>query len=248
VPDPAGIGDIGKAMDLAMTAEGTLGAQVLNELMMVERSRNLFVRNAFVLRKTLDHLQDPAVWMVPPPPGKTEFEDLDEIDRLMHNFLASAYTLATHTMKARKVVTGDDFAREYNEHSPWADPVCKIVEAVRNDVQHAHLAGVESYAIAKLIPDPGAQPFEFRFRLVRKYLVTLDVNAKTKKYIEELREDPSLDDLIDRYASLVVEFVNWFGHAVLEHMADEVALTTTIRAAAQQIAGPVQLRIRHFGR
>ena len=47
---------------------------------------------------------------------------------------------------------------------------------------------------------------------------------------------------------LVVDFVNWFGPAVSEHMAGELAVTAALRNSAQQLAGGVQLQVRYFGR
>jgi hypothetical protein len=223
-------------MELAMLAEASPGGRVQHELQMVGRSLKVFLGNAGQLYATLQHFQDPDTWMKPPDPALTGWEEIDEIDRLMHNFLASSFTLTEITLKARKAVASDDFDQVYAEHSPFADPICVIMKLVRHDVQHAHLAGVEVYIQAPAVPnpEPGAFGLERRFFLVRKYLMALKLNAATKKYVQEHGDLP-LDEIVDTYAQFVIDFANWFAKALSEHMAEELVLTTAMRARAQEL-------------
>ena len=166
-----------------MLAEASPGGHVEHTLQMVGRSLNVFIGNARELYGALQHLQHPDASMKPPEPGTTGWEEIDEMNQLMHNFLSASFTLTGITIKARKEVGSDDFTEAYERHSPSANPVCVIMKAVRNDVQDAHLAGIENFLdpVPPNPEDPNTIGLKRRFFLVRKYLATLDLDATAQE-------------------------------------------------------------------
>jgi hypothetical protein len=238
---PLVVDDLEKALELWRLASASPGMAVRVNVQTVIRSRHLFVGNAAELHGWIDRYQREF------EPGKPEYLDvtpmLDHVDRLMHNFVAASYTLSSHTTKARDALGEAAFMADYDAASPFGEPACQIIKLVRNDVQHAHLAGVEAKMTMVLGREP---PVEFRFRLVRGYLRTLKFNTVTRVYLES-SGDPALDELIETYTHHVDGFVAWFVTAISEHAVVALDQTKFLLAESQRLA-PMELQLTINGR
>ena len=218
---------------LLREAMDTPGAHVDFDLRTLSRSLELFTSNAAHLRVEIEHQQRIESWIKLGPDNQSEFEKcLDEIDRLLHNFLAAAFTLATHTMKIRKKYADDALATAYDSKSPFGQPLFKLVKELRNDTQHAHLPLVRQNI--NIVMDAGS---EWTCTLVvsRQYLATLKLNGPTRKFLEGLGDDPSLAWLVETYTLAVEQFTAWFVGAVVLLRAEDLALTHLLRRRAAEL-------------
>lgn len=219
-------------------ADRTPGADVDNDLRQVGRSLNLFTTNSAELRVRLDEYQQPEVWLKLGPGNSAEFEKhLDEIDRLLHNFLAAAYTLAEHTQKVRNKQADEAFDVEYEEHSPFDEPVCQLIKRLRSDAQHAHLPVVQQRVSVGRHAD---RSVACRLILGTSYLESLDLNIETRKYVLAQSGELALQDIVDTYARHVEEFVAWFVGAVVKLRAKDLAKTVLLRRRAHELAKPLR--------
>ena len=229
---------IAEAKALIEEAATTPGARVDADLQMVGRSLRIFTGNAAELRVQLDEDQSPETFLRLGPSNQVEFEEhLDEIDRLLHNFLAASYTLKQHTLKIKNRYADDNFSDEYASHNPFGDPVCHLVQRLRSDMQHAHLPAIHQREEYKRDPAPS---FMCRLVVSRTYLATLDLNGETKQYLAALDADPAIEDLVDTYVRHVKGFAAWFIGAVVELRAQELGETLVLRQRAHNLAEPLR--------
>lgn len=173
--------------------------------------------------------------------NQAEFEKhLDGIDRLLHNFLASAFTLSEHIQAVRKKQANEAFDAEYARHHPFDEPVCHLVKHLRRDAQHAHLPVVQQREVYEAYPEP---TLSCKLVVSRAYLETLELNGRTRQYLATLNGDPAIDDLVDRYVVHVEQFTTWFIGAIVELRADDLRQTFTLRERAHRLAEPLRRAI-----
>jgi tRNA nucleotidyltransferase/poly(A) polymerase len=137
-----------RARAIIEQAHSTPGAAVRRDIDRVFRSFYVFVRNAAELRDLIASQQRLDKAMLTP---HDEIDRaLDEIDRLLHNFLAACFTLYSHEQKLRKrYLTAEELA-EYDRRSPAKHDVYKLVQELRNSAQHSRLPLVRQQLSARL--------------------------------------------------------------------------------------------------
>ena len=117
---------------LLQQAAATPGAHVDADLGALSRSLGLFTSNAAHLHVQITQDQRFEAWIRLGPDNQAEFDKhLDEIDRLLHNFLAATYTLRTHTFRIRDHYPDERLAAEYDARSPFTEPVAKLIQALK---------------------------------------------------------------------------------------------------------------------
>ncbi|GEM_PF-2418516 len=135
-----------------------------------------------------------------------------ETVRLMHNFLASAFSLVEHTRNYYKKHYDNESAK-FPEYQPEVDkrfannPLANFVKCFRQYMQHFQPSFI-SYQ-SNLTESPEG--------LKAKIILTNDNimlfkgwNSKAKQYIEGLNGDLNILVMIDDYHTLVAEFYQWF--------------------------------------
>jgi hypothetical protein len=135
----------------------------------------------------------------------------------------------------------DTFNTEYERHSPFDEPVCKLIKSLRSDTQHAHLPVIQQRVDYTSEPEPS---MTCRLVVSRSYLARLDLSADTKQYLADLQSDPPIQDLVDLYTRHVEEFVAWFIGAYVGLRADDLTSTLHLRRRAYELAEPIR---RAFG-
>lgn len=228
-----------RARALLDQAAATPGGRVDREMYGLLRTFSVFVRNASELRHRIDADQVPdTAFRV----DEDELERvLDEIDRLLHNFLAAAYTLSQHTMKLRNRYLDKPHQAAYAKQAPFEKPVFKLVTELRNSSQHSRLPIVRQQLSRRLVGDTLEQ--SVTFFLPDNYLDVLDLPKSTREhYRRGAHEDPpALADVIAEYTADVVTFFRWFTSAVTASQHDNLAATNQIRQAAQALVDSTSL-------
>jgi hypothetical protein len=164
------------------------------------------------------HTQLPTVlelWSVHNREGFEQF--LDEVDRLLHNYIASAGTLRDHTRNVwRKHAPEDQALRdEYTarvERTFSTSHVAQFVLQLRNYTLHRRLP----IARGRLswVKD---ESFESIVFLERTELMKWDGwSARARSYLESASDDVNLRAVVEHYSSTVVEFNSWFVKAYVD--------------------------------
>lgn len=198
------------------------GWSVRAELLAFDRSLRVFASNADELSRFLGESQEPAtafqLWARDNREGFERF--LDEVDRLLHNFVAGAMTLRDHARRLRRKLLPDDetdnLAAECQARID-ADftnsPLAQFVEGLRNFVLHRRLP----VARGSLSWSAGGQ-FESRIVLYPSDLLQsrrLRRSPLATRYIEDAGDDIAIGDVVTDYRAVVVAFHDWFRSALL---------------------------------
>lgn len=201
------------------------GAQLQSELSAVSRMYRLFSMNERELRRHFDVYESVEatleLWDATHPERFEAF--LDETDRLLHNYLAAAASLADHTMRLWKKYPPQDAAltEEYRRRVDEAfksSPLANFIQGLRNLTVHRQLpviqgtlslTGGENASLAAVTT------------LNKEALLAWDGwKGGAKKYLEEAGDSIDLEEVIAAYTASVHEFNRWFGQAwVGAHLA-----------------------------
>lgn len=157
-----------------------------------------------------------------------------EIMRLLHNYLASAFTLVEHTrILTREIYHGQAFYHEYERKVTELlsdSPVAGFVQGLRNWMLHKGLLPV----LVRL-SDTGPNG-----ELVSSVVLNADDlkawdkwDARGKRFLARSTSDPRLADLVDSYSSLVQGLHSWLEDRMLQ-----------MHAAAFQEVDELQKRLR----
>lgn len=214
---------------------------IRRELTMIERSLKLFIGNAAELRATMDGHQTLArFYGLGDSGGQEQLErDLDEIDRLLHNFLAASYTISAFTQKCRKKVNDPQFDALYESRNPHSTPEAKLVQELRNVTQHHRLPSlVRKVQILTGPPLTYSCAYAVSASALEELRERCD-NSATRAYIDGLAGELILGDLVDAHALRVEQFAKWFVAAVIESRAAEFATLDDLRHRAELVAQPL---------
>ena len=129
--------------------------------------------------------------------------------RLMHNFLASAFTLVDHTrILARELYSGKPFYAEYEHQTKQVfshSPTAGFVKGLRNWMLHKGLVpvmietkvGAEETFVSSIVFD-------------LKELASWDRwDSRAKEYLASITANPRLDDVISAYHKQIEGFYSW---------------------------------------
>jgi len=140
-----------------------------------------------------------------------------DIMRLMHNFLASAFTLKEHSnVLARELLSGQSLNREYQQEVAelFADSaLAGLVQGLRNWMLHKGLLPV---VVRLSATGENGEP-------VSSVVLRIDAlkswdgwNSRARQHLANLTSDPRLCDLVDSYSGLVQQFHCWLERRLLE--------------------------------
>jgi hypothetical protein len=188
------------------------GARLRRELSTLGRTFGVFSGNARELQDFLrKHMETAAVfelWNLDNREGFDRF--LDEVDRLLHNYLASVASLRDHTRR----VWGDHgpndtkLRAEYEQRkdeSFASSPLARFVQQLRNYALHRRLP--VAYGTLSWTPETGEVA---RVVLDRDTLLEWDGwDALARQYLDDAPEQTVIIDLIDEYTQRVVELDEW---------------------------------------
>jgi hypothetical protein len=206
------------------------GWSVRAEIHALDRSVRVFTGNANELSQFLGKYQEPAnavqLWALDNRDGFERF--LDEVDRLLHNFLSAAATIRDHDRRVRRRLLPDDLADDLGaQYQQRVDrdfacsPVAQFVQQLRHFALHRRLP----IARGQLSGVPGVS-FETRIILHPSDLLKWGKwSLAAKRYIESAGDDIPIEEAVTEYEAAVVAFHEWFREALrARHLEDLRAL------------------------
>lgn len=195
------------------------GWSVRVEMLALDRSLRVFTGNAKELLRFLGEQQEPAnafqLWALSNRDGFERF--LDEVDRLLHNFVGAAMSLKDHGTRVRRKLLQDDAVdTRSDEYQARVDrdfthaPLAQFVQQLRNYTVHERLP----VATGQLSGVPGVS-FESRIVLHPSELLKWPKwNSLARRYMETAGDDIAIEDVVKEYTAVVVAFNEWFRGAL----------------------------------
>lgn len=201
----------------------TPGWEVLTRIRRLERTLAILLGNSADLRAALEFFADPRrslpLWSVD---RRAEFRQfLGDVDRLLHNFLASAKTLVDHS---RRIMTeayeGSPVMERYIDEAQrlFADGPPVFVQDLRNYFLH--------YDLARSMGRMHQSADEFRAEVLLdrdRLLAWGGWKATAKSWLESQPPQLDLRAQLDDYEARVRELYDWVGVTLREEHAAEVA-------------------------
>jgi hypothetical protein len=224
------------------------GWSVRAEIHGFDRSLRVFAGNADELTGFLRESQEPAtafrLWALDNREGFERF--LDEVDRLLHNFVAAAMSLRDHVGPLRRDVLPEDEA-----DSLASDCQARIDDDFTNSPLAQFVLGLRNVTLHDRIPIATGQlsggygkPDESRVVLHRSDLLKSQKWSRpAKRYIDAAGDNIGIGDVATDYRTVVVGFHAWFRAALItRHRSDLEALSqreAEVAALWRQVVGPV---------
>ncbi|QRN83985.1 hypothetical protein JR338_04345 [Chloroflexota bacterium] len=149
---------------------------------------------------------------------------LYHISRFVHNFLAAAMTLVDHTrIIIRENYEGTSFYEEYQSEIGIRfkkNPLHQFIHDFRNFALHINLP-ITGHRISIIRnPETGNQEERVEFFIDKSTLTKWSGWEKGKEYLQELPEEISIENFIDKYYDLVLDFHTWL-HKKLDELHKE---------------------------
>lgn len=223
------------------------GWSVRAEILALDRSLRVFTGNARELTRFLGEAQEPAnamqLWAIENREGFERF--LDEVDRLLHNYVAAAMSLKDHAGRLRRKLLSEDAAdtlasdcQARIDEDFRTSPLAQFVQGLRNFMLHRRLpiaTGTLSWTREE----------SFQSRVVLHPSDLLKWRKWTppaKRYIEAAGDDVAIGDVVTEYTAVVAAFHEWFRNALAtRHRSDLEALRqreAEVAALVRQAFGP----------
>lgn len=214
---------VARVQALRRTYFASVERQLVIDFQMVGKTYRVFLGNEAELRLLLERTSEMEValklWNIENRPAFEAF--LDEVDRLLHNYLAAVGSLRDHTRALWAKHLPDD--REYDERARETfteSGLCVFVQNLRNYTLHANLPIIQghmSWERGKQITT-GVQLRRPNLLKWKKW------PAAGKRYLADLPQDGiDLAELVANYTDAVAEFNDWFGEAFVDRCAEAFA-------------------------
>jgi hypothetical protein len=133
-----------------------------------------------------------------------------QVMRLLHNYVASAFSLIDHTRNHYKgLYSKNNKFPEYEEEvkNRFIDvPIANFTKELRQYIQHYDLPVIVSKT--KYISEPPT--LTQKLTIKKEKLNSFSWNSKSKEYLKSLPDDIDLNALIDTYYEIVENFYDWF--------------------------------------
>jgi hypothetical protein len=201
-------------------------SQTWRDLDAIPRAYRIYLVNYEELARKLRVLDDPGQWLPIISVGSGALIPfLQEVERLLHNFLAAAFTLSsTINAAASRRWSGDTRKwSAFEKETPFRRPGAPaFVFGLRNLAQHDIIPLTSSQASAQRNPD-GNFTLTHSIILDSEALLGLEWDKRHRsgrQYLDELGHDPDLRKVIESFTHDAVTFTAWF----YDQIADEVAL------------------------
>ena len=187
------------------------GRRISNQLELLSVSYYAFTTNYLELQKALDAYQDPSffkdLWNI--DNRDKLFRYLDEITRLLHNFLASVKSLVDHTrIIVRKLPRSKLFLKEYERRirkSFQESTLSNFVQHLRNYVLHKGMPLLT--AVGRVTPAKASNhSIDLNLDLLRAWD---GWNKYSTQYLDDMPDEVNLESVILSYKETVEDFYKW---------------------------------------
>lgn len=212
------------------------GGKLQSELVAVARMYRLFDANERELQRHFGRYSDNLqalleLWDIDHPERFEAF--LDETDRLLHNYLAAASSLADHTMRLwKKYPPQDESVRDDYEQrvaETFKDSaLANFIQGLRNLTVHRKLPVIQG-TMSFTGPASGATPALTAATVLNKEaLLSWDGwKGKAKEYLAQAGDSIDIEQVVAEYTGAVHDFNEWFGKTWIEaHLSAFEAMHT----------------------
>jgi hypothetical protein len=159
---------------------------------------------------------------------------LEEVIRLLHNFVAAARSLRDHSLRVKRKLlprsNTDRLAEEYEARSvsTFDEPLPRFVQDLRHYVLHVRLPIPSGHASGRRVGDPDRAPAEFEFesRIVlhpSDLLEWQEWKSASRAFIDSAGDHISIEEVVSEYAALVKVFQSWFRGALSRRHREPLA-------------------------
>jgi hypothetical protein len=215
------------------------GQQVMDEVARLQASVRLVGRNKVELIRALEVLkQDDLILQLYAETNRPILTGvIEDVGRLLANFLASAFSLVDHARRQRLSPDDDDpeFDEEIHEQIERRfskDDAHNVANGLRNYLLHRGILPIT--ADLKVIR--GAEIRSDGFKLSTNELLKWDRwTTKERTILARMGKTIDVGELATRYFSKVERFYIWLWGRQFEIYATEIMITNALQAKAQSI-------------
>lgn len=209
----------------------------------IDNSRRVFLGNNFELQTKLKS-RDTDKWLpFMDVPSKEYGDYIDELDRLLHNYLASAYSLSCCMRQIMlRYWKGQPEEQEYLDQTPFRKPgLPAFMFGLRNATQHERIPMTSSGVKGWRDKDSESLVAEAYFFLVVKDLQEFDWSRSPAglEYLNSLTDNPRLDEVAAEFTSKLLEFAEWFRDAFLRFHRKELSELEQLNLKRTEVGKPV---------
>lgn len=219
------------------------GHRVLVRSLSLRNSLDVFRGNHAELKAFLEHVASPSVMVHmwnQEHSYRAEYA-LREAARLLHNYVASAFSLVDSTRRfVEKHYAGTPLMEEYEARvrRDFAEaPLHRFLQQLRNLTLHQRVPPMRASTRWRR-RDDGGQDFENGFWLDLEELRGRgDWTGKAREYLDSLGEEAKLDDIIDAYEPVVAGFHQWLQERIRKEHADAIEETLDLERRIMEAKG-----------
>lgn len=185
--------------------------EIFRKYKRLDASIYIFNRNYFQLKKYIEFYKSEKECFNIIGDGTSEnyWKYLMEVTRLLHNYVASVHSLIDHT----RVYCNNEYLKKglFLDYSNKVEMTFKnnscavFIKELRQYIQHYSIPDVFIKVVLRI------NNVDVRLKLNSKTLMAYTRWHKlSKEYIRIQEENVDLENAIDEYRNIVIEFYNWF--------------------------------------
>jgi len=228
-------------MNLMEEIQNSPGQDVLGEIQRMQRSLNLVFGNKSSLVRVLERLQSPDVSEELAQEARRDDSNraMDEVARLLHNFLTSAYSLVDHMRHHRsRLYVGTEFEQRIKQ---------EIASRFTNDDHHIITQGLRNYVLHF-----GIAPIQTHFtfkptgrvvgegNITSNYSLPIEVllhceewKAHQRDALSRIGERLEILAFVETYFAKVESFYQWLWENQAVIHAEEIESSNKLRDRAR---------------
>jgi len=214
------------------------GTRIVRMILHLSNSRYIVDRNYQELSKMISVFEQNALSIMAEKNRQKFPGFMRELNRLLHNYLASIFSLITHTRHFNQELNNSKLNKAYNiELEKLQRNKCTyFMTDLRNYTQHKELLSITAHIGAHRLNTEGAFEIKQNLLLTKKNLRTWNNWKKDSKiYISQYKGDIDLKVVISEYNELIIKFYNWLYKLVLELYSKELKELAKIESEIKRL-------------
>jgi hypothetical protein len=211
--------------ELLIKLERSKGKEIINKINDLSISIFILKRNYEELIKALTYYErERSLW------DRKNRDKLDmfmkEFLRLIHNYLASIFSLIEHTQRFKKKINNEDFSNKYKiELDKYdLDNFIEFIKDLRHYTQHKNrLPITPTMVIGPSVSRNDWGPLKQRIYLKKEDLLEWkNWKNKSKKLINENNKEIELKTLFRKYQDFITNFYQWLYNEITNIYSKEI--------------------------
>jgi hypothetical protein len=225
-------------VELSEQLEELEATEIDRRLQSLHTSFYIVSRNHEMVMDALEYYQESEeLWHLKNRPALDEFQQ--EFLRLIHNYIASYYSLYSHTQTIKNSLDDERLTKRYQEKLSEMDikEISNFLRRFRAYTQHIQLPPLVAKVEYETIDRETGEGVERR-KLVfdRDKLLEWEEWRGARSFVEEFDEHIDFLDVADEYQEAIREFTRWFDRAVREEFSDEFDEYESVVSEMQKIS------------